>query len=159
MTMKNQAEFNGIVMMQLDSAGLAQMLGPLNPLPMVDGNNGLPVGATQVNGASGNVANAIAAASLPADAAKTNYLTGFEISAAGATVGLPVIVTVTGVLGGTLSYIFAAPAGALVLAQPLAVNFPRPLQGAAVNTAITVSCPALGVGNTNAAAAIHGYKV
>jgi hypothetical protein len=45
---------------------------------------------------------------------------------------------------------FVAPAGILVAAQPLSQTFNPPLQGAALNTAIAVSLPSLGVGNTNA---------
>lgn len=117
----------------------------------------LPSGAVSVVGASGNVANAVAAASLPAVAGKTNYLTGFEITGSGATAGLPVSVTVTGLLGGTLTFTYTAAVGALVGNAPLIVPFPKPLAASAVNTAITVSCPALGTGNTNNCAVIHGF--
>jgi hypothetical protein len=116
-------------------------------------------GSTQVQVSSGNVANAAAVATLPATASVTNYVTGFEVTAAGATAGLPVIVTLAGIAGGTLSFIFVFPAGVLVGAQPLVVNFAAPLPASAVNTAITLTCPAGGAGNTHACATIHGFRI
>lgn len=112
--------------------------------------------ALPTTGSSGNVANASAIATLAAVAAKTNYLTGFEVTASGATAASIVLVAVTGLLGGTLTYIFTVPAGVLLAAAPLVVSFNPPLPASAVNTAIVVTCPALGAGNTNAAAVAHG---
>lgn len=129
------------------------------PLPVFQAAGAMPPGATAVQASSGNVANASAIATLPAVAAKTNYLTGFQITAAGATVGLAVSVTITGLLGGTATHTFAAPAGSLVDANPLIVSFPYPLPASAANTAIVVTCPALGTGNTNATANVQGYVV
>lgn len=107
---------------------------------------------------SGNVINTSAAASIPAASQQFNYLTGFEIVAGGATVGLCVNATITGALGGTMTYPYCAPAGALIFGTPLIVQFEKPgLRSAAVNTAITVTLPALGLGNTNAAVVVHGY--
>ena len=114
---------------------------------------------TPVSNSSGNIANATATATLPATAGVTNYITGFEITAAGATAGSVVTATVAGVVGGPLSYTFAAPTGALLIAQPLIVTFPTPLAATAVNTAITVSLPALGAGNTNTTTTAHGYQL
>ena len=108
---------------------------------------------------SGNVANASAIATIPAVAAKTTFITGFEITGAGATAGSVVIATVTGLLGGTASYIVSVPTGAIMGITPLQVIFNPPLPGSAVNTAIVVSLPALGAGNTNAATVAHGYSV
>lgn len=118
-----------------------------------------PSGATPVNGFSGNVANANAVATLANAASKTTYITGFEITASGATTGLPVTVTVVGTITGTLSYTFVAPAGVLVAAEPLVVEFPYPIPASTTNTAIVVTCPALGAGNTNATAVAHGFQL
>lgn len=125
-----------------------------NPL---DPTAALPQGATQVNAASGDVPNGVAAATLPAVVGKTNYLTGFEITGSGATAGLPVAVTVTGILGGTLTYIYNFAAGVLVGNQPLAMQFFPPLQASAANVAIVVSCPAGGAANAHNATVAHGY--
>lgn len=145
----------------LTTAGLAgnadTPVGPLNPIPTSDAT-GYPAGITQITGASGNVANAAAIATLANAAAKTNFLAGFEISGAGATAALPVTVTVTGLLGGTLTYIYTFAAGPLVGNLPLVVEFNPPLQASAVNTPIVVTCPAGGAGNTNNAAVAHGYQ-
>jgi hypothetical protein len=112
---------------------------------------------TFVSSSSGNQANASAAATLAAVAGKTNFLTGFDVTAAGATAAGVVTGTITGVLGGTRSFTFAVPAGATVAATPLVVEFLHPLQASAVNTAIVVTLPALGAGNTNATVNAQGF--
>lgn len=137
----------GTAMMYVDPNGNAQFMGI----------NLLPQGAALVAKSSGNIANASAVAAMPAVAAKTNYITGFEVTASGATTGLAVTVTVAGILGGTLSYTFTFPAGVLVAAQPLTIEFPEPIPASAVNTAITVTCPAGGAGNTNTTVNVHGF--
>jgi hypothetical protein len=119
----------------------------------------VPAGATPVNASSANQANANAVATLPAAAGKTTYISGFQLTASGATAGLAVTATVAGVLGGTLNYTFTFPAGALVPAQPLVVTFPEPLPSSAVNTAIVVTLPASGAGGTNATAAAQGFQL
>ncbi len=105
---------------------------------------------------SGNVANNAAAASLPAVANKLNYLTGVMITGSGATAGLVVQVTVAGV-ATPFNLVYAAAAGVLVANTPLILRFPAPIPASAVNTAITVTCPALGAGNTNNIVTIFGF--
>jgi hypothetical protein len=107
---------------------------------------------------SGNQPNAAAVATLPGVAGKTTYITGFEVTASGATAGLAVDVTVTGP-AATLHYSFVFPAGAAVGAAPLIVQLPRALPAAALNTPIVVTLPAGGAGNTNAAVNAHGYQI
>ena len=106
---------------------------------------------------SGNVANASAAATLTGAATTTVYLAGFEVTGAGATAASVVTVTVAGLLGGTRSYTYTFPAGATVACQPLIVTFDPPLPASAVNTAIVVTCPAGGAGNTNNTVVAHGF--
>lgn len=117
-----------------------------------------PAGSTPMISASGNVANATASATLNGFASATTYVSGFEVTGAGATAGLPVVVTVTG-LSATLSYIYSAAVGALVENTPLLVAFSPPLPASTVSTAIVVSCPPLGTGNTNNAVVIRGFRV
>ena len=109
--------------------------------------------------ASGNVAASVATATLPAATGRLTYITGFEVTGAGATAGAVVTVTVTNTVGGTLTYNYTASTGAAVANQPLIVNFPEPIPANAYNTAIVVSCPSLGAGNTNNAVVAHGYQV
>jgi hypothetical protein len=118
-----------------------------------------PRGATPVTAASGNVANASAAATLAAVSGKTNYVTGFTITAGGSTGAALVSATLTGLLGGTATYTYATPAGATVGATPLTVKFGIPVPASAANTAITLTLPALGAGNTNAAVSIQGFYI
>jgi hypothetical protein len=115
-----------------------------------------------VGNSSGTVANALATAAIPAVAGRTTYVTGFEVTASGSTAGLAVDVTLTNILGAGFTYVghysFVFPIGVLVLAQPLIVEFNPPLQiGAGVATTLTL--PAGGLGNTNAAVNLHGFLI
>lgn len=122
-------------------------------------SNAYPSGATPLVSASGSVANATAAATLAGTSGKTTHITGFTVSGSGATLGLPVIVTVTNTIGGTLSYVYSAVAGILLANQMMNITFPYPIPASATNTAIVVSCPALGLGNANNAVVAYGYQV
>lgn len=101
--------------------------------------------------------NASAAASLSAKPGLTNYLTGFEITSGGATAAALALVTIVGLLGGTLTYVLGVVAGVAAANAPLLVTFNPPLPASAVNTAITLTVPALGSGNTQAAIVMHGF--
>jgi hypothetical protein len=114
-------------------------------------------GATAKNACSGNVANATATATLASVTGKTNYITGLQVTATGATGALVVNVTVTGVVGGPLTYTFSFPAGATVSATPLTVVFNPPLPASGTGVAIVVSLPASGTGGTNASVCVQGY--
>jgi hypothetical protein len=116
-----------------------------------------PVGSTALIAKSGNVANGSAAATLTGTATTTVYITGFEITGSGATTGLPVTVTVAGLLGGTIQYTYVFVAGVLLPNTPLLARFQPPLPAAAVNTAIVVTCPASGAGGTNNTVVAHGF--
>lgn len=124
-----------------------------------------PVGSTgkdavPVQASSGNVAAGVATATLPAGGANVmTYLSGFEFTGAGATAGSIVALTVTGVIGGTMTYNIPVPTGATVSIPPLVVEFNPPLQASALNTAISVSVGSLGAGNTNSAVCAHGYQL
>lgn len=120
---------------------------------------GYPEDATPLHTGSGVVANAAATATLAAVASQTNYLTGFEITAGGATAAAIVTATITGLLGGTRSYIFGVPAGAAVIANPLVVQFAKPIPASAANTAIVLNVPALGAGNLACTAIAHGFII
>lgn len=112
-----------------------------------------------VSASSGNVAAAIASATLAADATRQNFLCGFSITAGGATAGAVVNFTITGMIGGTMTYAFAAPTGAAVGATPLVVTFPVCIPATGDNVAIVASLPSLGAGNTNASVNIWGFKL
>lgn len=130
-----------------------------NKLRVASIDSQIPEGATFLVSSSGNVANASAVATLTAPAGKTAYIAGFIVTGGGATTGADVIVTVTGVTGGTQSYIFTFPAGAVVAGLPLVVDFPINLPASAIATNIVVTLPAGGTGNTNAAVTAFGYAI
>lgn len=108
---------------------------------------------------SGSVANAQAVATLAGVAGLMTYVTGFEITSGGATVGIVANAVLSGTTGGSQSFIFTAPAGVLLGAVPLIVTFPEPIPASAVNTSIVLTLPALGAGNTAAAVTLHGYRI
>lgn len=120
---------------------------------IVSNDDGTPVGGT-----SGNVTAAVATATLAAAVGKTNYLTGFEVTGAGATGASVIIGTVVGLAGGTRSFNLAIPAGAAVGVTPLIVEGLN-LPASGPNVAIVVSFPSFGAGNTNACVNASGYQV
>jgi hypothetical protein len=82
--------------------------GAFSPLKLVDNGDGTFSNASvlvpegdMLSAASGNVANASAAATLAGAATKTTYITGFVVTASGSTAALVVNGTVTGLIGGT----------------------------------------------------------
>lgn len=117
-----------------------------------------PCGGTPETAASGNKAAASATATLAAATGKTTYITGFQISAGGATSAVCVSPTVTGVITGTMTFTFCAPAGVTTAATPLIVTFPQPVPASATNTTIVVTLPSLGTGNTNATVSAQGFQ-
>lgn len=125
-----------------------------SPLPFSSVTNSP---ATSLLGASGNVANAAAVATLTGTATTRVYITGFTCTPGGSTAAALVNVTVAGLLGGTATYTAGTPAGATAFGTPLNVTFDTPHPASAVNTAIVVTMPALGAGNTNAACVATGF--
>lgn len=131
----------------------------LAALATADNRAGIGAGATSVVASSGSVANASAVATIPAVSAKTNYITGFTITGLGATAASGKTLTIAGLLGGTISYVFQVLAGATTGIAPIHITFPVPLPASAVNTAIVVTVPAFGAGNTSAIATAYGFVV
>jgi hypothetical protein len=127
-------------------------------LPAARGEAQTQTHAFPVTAASGNVAAVAAVATLPAAPGLTTFISGFEITASGATAASCVSATVAGVVSGALAYVFCAPAGITAQAPALVVNFNPPIPAASVNTAISVTLPSLGAGNANAAVVMHGFQ-
>jgi hypothetical protein len=112
----------------------------------------------QVNGASGAAQSN--AATLPATANRTQYLEGFDITGGGATAASIIEVSVTGLAGGTIKFelnILAGVTGPMNAQGGFSVRFPEPLPASGTNTAITVTVPSFGAGNTNASVVAYGY--
>jgi hypothetical protein len=126
-------------------------------------SSSLPLGAS-----SGNVAASTATATITptldpsmvgVTKYRTAYISGFELTGAGATAASVIVGTITGLAGGTLSYVVAIPAGVTSSIQPLIVEFCQPLAASSAGQAIAVSFPSFGAGNTNACVNIHGFQV
>lgn len=118
---------------------------------------GYTTAQTPASNSSGVVANASAVATLTGVSAKSTYLTGFDITSDGATVGSCVNPTVTGLLGGTRTYTYCVPAGVTAAATPLVISFVPPLISSTTATNIVVTLPALGAGSTTATVNAQGY--
>lgn len=117
-----------------------------------------PTGAARSFAVDGNVGAAgQITATLAAVAGKTNYLTGFYVDGLGATGASVIEVTVSGTLGGSFTRKLSIPAGATVAITPLVMGFESPIPGSAANTAIVVTVPSFGAGNTNAIVRAWGY--
>jgi len=118
-----------------------------------------PAGATPLNATSGDHGATSNAATLTPGSGKTAYLAGFDVVATGATSAVVVDVTVSDGTW-TLTYPLNVPAtSAAVQLAPLIRSFNPPLKASAANTAITVTCPSLGTGNTNCCVNAFGYKL
>jgi hypothetical protein len=123
---------------------------------MGDAPPSLDTGQTPVSSSATAAAGAMAPA-LPAVAGKTNYICGFVITGGGATAASVITATLAGIVGGTMSFNIAVPAGVTAGIVPLVVTFPRPLAASDVNVALTLSVPSMGTGNTNAASLLWGF--
>jgi hypothetical protein len=120
-----------------------------------------PTRGIQVQNSSGNVAAGVATATLPAVANRVTYICGFSITSTGATAAAVVSPTVAGLAGGTMTFTYAAVAGATAANQPLVIPFGTGdtcLAASAPNTTIVVSMPSLGAGNTNTTVNAWGYQ-
>ena len=132
----------------------------LNVKEIMSGYSTFSATADQLTSSSGNVSNATAIATLAGAAGKTTYIQGFVVTGSGSTVALPVTATVTGTVGGTMHFTYCASSGVLLGNSPLIVDLSGcPISASAQNTAISVSCPAMGLGNTNNAVVEYGFQI
>ena len=140
------------------TTGVDKLFGSATLPVVVSSSVVYPVGSTPITASSGNVAAAVATATMAGAASLTTHITGFQVTGAGATAGAVVSVTVTGTISGTLTYTYVSATGAAVANQSLIVQFNPPIPASAANTAIVVSCPSLGVGNTNNTVVAQGFR-
>jgi len=112
----------------------------------------------RVVASSGNVANAVASAAITPSATQRAYTTGFEITGLGATSAATVLATLGSLIGSvTFTYIIEVPSGVTTALTTLSVHFDQPIPAASVGTAITISVPAFGSGNTNVCVNLEGF--
>lgn len=111
---------------------------------------------TYLSASSGVVAAGVAAATLTNAANRTTYITGFSVTAGGATAGSLVNVTVAGLVGGTQTFVLAIPTG-VALGAVLTYDFPTPIPASAPNGVIIVSCPSAGAGSTAQCTNVTGF--
>lgn len=171
------ASIPGLVAGQVDALGLMQRPTLLVPVPnlsaarLLIGGLGILCAAVfresgtaltgqafiNVSSSGGAQANTV---TLPAGGVGvTTWVTGFEVTGMGATAQATLDVTLGGVSGAPLHYVLLVPAGVTTEVDGLTVELAAPgIPANAANTAITLTVPSFGAGNTNAAATIHGYQ-
>lgn len=135
---------NQTAALQIDTKG-RQIVG-LVPL-------GTPIYAT-----ASSAATTSANVSLTIPASTMGYLDGFDIDGLGATAGSNVVVTITGLVGGTLTYAFGVTAGATVPVHQ-SYRFNPPLQGSTMAQNIGVTLAGFGAGNTGFTNNAYGHYV
>lgn len=108
-----------------------------NPLPVAA--NSYPVGATAITGNAAGTIGAVVG-TLPAAAAKTTYVCGFDVSYIGGTAAVSPI-TVAGLVGSSMVYQLPVSATG---GQTFSRSFNPCIPASAVNTAITVTTTADG---------------
>lgn len=110
-----------------------------------------------VTASSGDTAAGVITATLAAPTSGSWKLTTIEINGTGATSGVGIPCTVTGLQGGTMTIDFAVIAGA-TLNNSQNYLWSDGLDGNPF-TAIVASCPSFGTGNLHANITIHGAMV
>jgi len=95
---------------------------------------------------------------IPATVGQDSYCTGFVITGLGATAASGVTATLSGTSATALNFVVAVPVGVTTGITPLMVVFGEPLQSTSQNTAIVLTVPSFGAGNTLAAATLLGYN-
>jgi hypothetical protein len=129
-----------------------------NPLQCIQVAPGQGNGLQTFVSATATGSNANQVATLPGVVGKTTYITGFSAGGAGATAGSGANTTVAGLLGGTLNFPTVFPAGVGSTITPLNFQFVPPMPASAVNTAIVVTMPAAGAGNTFQTCTAWGFQ-
>jgi hypothetical protein len=146
-----------------DTAVQADTGGHMQTIPYINGGsvtkaNAMPTSPGAPIGTPGDVSatgtNAIVTATLAAVAAKTWYLTGYEITGLPATALSSGDVTISGLLN-TLTQEFAE---SVTGQNSLIVTFNPPRPASAVNTSVSVAVAALGASSSKVAVNIHGQN-
>lgn len=112
--------------------------------------------------ASATGTTAAITATLAAVAGKTTYICGFYFTGTNATAAnTATSVTITGTIGGTMTFGFPTLAAAATVANtiPIDEQFIPCIAASAINTAIVVNGPALGAGSTLVTVSAWGYQL
>jgi hypothetical protein len=122
------------------------------PLPVSGGASQYPDSSTPITGAGTGTTGAVVG-TLAGAAAKTTYISGFNVSAIGGTAAVGPI-TVAGLKGQSFVYHMASSASG----NTLQVQYVPAIPASAVNTAITVTTTANGTA-TGVAVNVWGYQL
>jgi hypothetical protein len=123
------------------------------PIDSAEGGPGVPIAATAQGGNTSN------AATLTAVAGSTTYLKRGLIIVGGATAGAAFVATLTGLIGGTLSFPVETPVGATAPIVVIPLDFGEGFEAATPASNIVLTLPALGAGNTTAGVFLWGIQI
>ena len=113
-----------------------------------------PAGADQVEVSVSTAVGAAIAASIPAAAGLTSWITGFDC-----TLGIPAAAaTALLTVDGPADALDYAVTASLAAGGAASVRFPAPIPAAAADTAISVNLPAIGGGAAVNALTVFGYQ-
>ena len=128
---------------------------------MTRSRDGLAPDAIKINLTTISPGNTAMVTTMPAVPGYRNVLCGFDITGTGATAAGTLDVTTTGCAAGSNPALrLAVPAGvnANAVNTGWSPKYPFGVEAALVNTAITVTVPAFGAGNTGATINLYGYR-
>lgn len=143
------------------SLSLSSVISTKTPTSLqlaVTGTVEYPLGAKALMATSGSVSNATAQATLPLSLGSTVYITGFDVTAQGATTTNGVVVTVAGT-HNNMQYLFWVPGNINVSCEPLSIRYHPPIPANDTASSITVTVPALGAGSANCIVTAYGFYV
>lgn len=129
-----------------------------NGAAITAGAAGYPATSTPLHSSASGAA-ATVAATLAAAVGKTTYLTKLVVSGGGATAAQITGVAVSGLLGGSATFVLGVPAGTNAAVTPLVLDFNPPVPASAVNAAIAVTANSFGAGNLNANVEAFGFQL
>jgi hypothetical protein len=127
-----------LILFGLANAALAQVVTS-KPFPEGARPNNLTASTAFTTGAS--------SATLTGAASKWTYLCGFTVTSAGTTAATLGAITVTGTIGGTMTFEYAFVSSGQGV---FGIAFPGCISSSAVNTSIVVNTPAGGAGTVGA---------
>ncbi len=133
--------------------------GPLQCDPSGTLKVGSAVLGTPVYGSASSGGAAAASVTLTIPSAKMGFLDFIDVDGLGATTGAVANLTITGALGGTLTYNIGIAAGVTTPIAPVRLRFNPPIQASATNTNLVCAIASFGTGNTQSSLVAGGHYV
>lgn len=125
--------------------------------------SGYPSNSVPLIAASANTPAGIITLTFAARVGWRNYLQHITCTGGGATAGSNIVAAITGLdvdgVATQPSFILSPPTGATVGMPRFDVAYDPPLPATAANTAIVLTVPSFGAGNTHAMCSMTGFQI